>query len=121
MHFPILDSEKLILRPITKDDIDFVFQHFSDSKVTQYLYDLAAPYWGQGYMKEALKVVIEYGFTQMKLNRIDALVAIENDRSSNLLKSLGFKQEGILRDYFYLNGKFYDHSLFSLLQKEWIV
>jgi ribosomal-protein-alanine N-acetyltransferase len=55
----------------------------------------------------------------MGLNRIDALVYVENDRSIRLLQRLGFKQEGMLRDYFYLDGKFHDHYLFALLQREW--
>lgn len=177
-HFPSLETERLILRQMTLEDTDFVFQHFGDSSVTQYLmdeppvteyaqaqgiiqfylkperkthnrwvivrksdhqplgtcgyhkwdrryfraeigYDLGPGFWGQGYMTESLQAVILNGFEQMGLNRIDALVSIENNRSIRLLQKLGFKQEGILRDYFYLDGKFYDHYLFALLQREW--
>jgi len=82
-------------------------------------FDLGPGFWGQGYMTEVLRVVITYGFERMKLNRIDALVYVENDRSIRLLQRLGFKQEGLLRDYFYLDGRFYDHYLFALLQREW--
>ena len=70
-------------------------------------------------MMESLQVVISYGYEQMGLNRIDALVYTENNRSIQLLQKLGFKQEGVLRDYFYLDGNFYDHSIFALLQREW--
>lgn len=79
-------------------------------------YDLSPTAWGQGYMQEALHAVIEFGFVQMKLHRIEALVYPENARSLDLLNKLGFKQEGILRDYFYLDGKFYDHVVLSLLK-----
>jgi ribosomal-protein-alanine N-acetyltransferase len=82
-------------------------------------YDLYPDFWGQGYMTEALTAAINNGFERMKLNRIDALVYIDNPRSSGLLKKLSFKQEGILRDYFYLNGTFYDHAIFSLLKRDW--
>jgi ribosomal-protein-alanine N-acetyltransferase len=82
-------------------------------------YDLSPGFWGQGYMTEALRAVIQHGFERMGLNRIDALVYVENDRSVRLLQQLGFKPEGILRDYFYLDGKFYDHTLYALLHKEW--
>jgi len=34
------------------------------------------------------------------------------------LQKLGFKQEGFLRDYFYLDGNFYDHYIFALLKKD---
>ena len=173
-----LETERLYLRPLTLADTDFVFQHFSNLAVTQYLldepplteyaqaqaivqfyqdpagknhnrwvlvrkadqqligtcgyhkwekrdcraeigYDLAPDAWGQGYMTEALRIVIQHGFAHMDLNRIEALVYAENARSLRLLQRLGFKPEGILRDYFCLDGKFYDHTLLALLQREW--
>ncbi|MBI5933074.1 MAG: GNAT family N-acetyltransferase [Chloroflexi bacterium] len=178
INFPTLETERLILRQMTLEDADFVFQYFSASAVSQYLmdeaplteyaqaqeiiefylepegkthnrwimirksdgqpigtcgfhkwdkryfraeigYDLSPSFWGQGYMLESLRAVISHGFEQMKLNRIEALVYVENHRSIQLLQRLGFKQEGVLRDYFYLDGKFYDHSLFALLRSEW--
>ncbi|HNB42281.1 MAG TPA: GNAT family protein, partial [Anaerolineales bacterium] len=64
----------------------------------------------------ALHAAIQFGFDQMKLHRIEALVYPENTRSLHLLNKLGFKQEGTLRDYFYLDGKFYDHIVLSLLK-----
>jgi ribosomal-protein-alanine N-acetyltransferase len=82
-------------------------------------YDLNPSFWGQHIMTEALGIVIKNGFEAMGLNRIGALVYIENVRSEKLLLKLGFQKEGILRDYFYLNGKFYDHSLMSLIKSDW--
>ena len=84
-------------------------------------YDLGAPFWGQGYMTEALRAVLELGFTQLGLHRIEALVAVENTRSCRLLQTLGFQQEGRLRDYYCLNGMFYDHYHFALLAGEWVI
>jgi ribosomal-protein-alanine N-acetyltransferase len=82
-------------------------------------YDLSPDCWGQGYMAEALQAMIRNGFERMELNRVDALVYVGNSRSLQLLRKLGFKQEGLLRDYFCLDGKFYDHYLFALLRREW--
>lgn len=82
-------------------------------------YDLDPDFWGQGYMTEALGAVISNGFENMRLNRIDALVYVENKPSILLLQRLGFTQEGLLRDYFCLDNHFYDHYIFSLLKKEW--
>ncbi|WP_089744453.1 GNAT family N-acetyltransferase [Gracilibacillus ureilyticus] len=55
----------------------------------------------------------------MKLNRINAYVALENIQSIKLLKKLGFKNEGVFRDKHYFRGKYYDHYSFSLLKREW--
>jgi len=83
-------------------------------------YDLYKEYWGNGYMSEALKVLIEYCFINLEVNRIDALTHLENIRSINALNKFGFKQEGILREYVYCGGRFDDQLSLSLLNREWI-
>lgn len=80
--------------------------------------DLSPDYWGHGYMTEALRVAIRNGFERMKLNRIEAIVYVKNDPSIRLLERLGFHREGVLREYYFLNGNFYDQYLFSLLQND---
>ncbi len=83
-------------------------------------YDLSKEYWGQGYMSEALKVLIQYGFEKMELNRIEALVLLDATRSVNVLTKLGFTKEGILRQYGYWKGQFWDEYIFSLLREDWV-
>ncbi len=176
--FPTLETPRLILRPIAPSDLEFVFRHFSDPLVAQYLldeaplttleqaqdiidfytrpiadtynrwimvrkadqqpigscgfhkwnrrnlrseigYDLTPTAWQQGFMREALTAAIHFGFTNMGLNRIEALVYPANTRSLALLHKLGFQQEGLLRDYFYQSGQFYDHLILALLQRDW--
>ncbi|MCP3738038.1 GNAT family N-acetyltransferase [Rossellomorea sp. BNER] len=82
-------------------------------------YDLLYEYWGQGYMKEALISAIESGFSNMRLNRINAYVALNNKNSIKLLENLGFKNEGIYRDKHLFRGNYYDHYSFSLLKRDW--
>ncbi|MEM9774517.1 MAG: GNAT family N-acetyltransferase [Chloroflexota bacterium] len=53
-------------------------------------YDLAKAYWGQGYMKESLEAIIDFGFNTMQLGMIEAEVESDNARSIGLLKRLGF-------------------------------
>lgn len=81
-------------------------------------YDLAQTYWGWGLMKEALSVMIDFGFQQMMLNRIEAEVMVDNHQSSRLLEKMGFKREGILRQRGRWKGTFHDLSLYSLLRNE---
>ncbi|MCI0398439.1 MAG: GNAT family N-acetyltransferase [Chloroflexi bacterium] len=82
-------------------------------------YDLARPYWRQGIMAEALAAVIGYGFQTLLLNRFQALVIPGNTASEELLRKLGFQEEGILREYAFFKGRFYDLRCFSLLKREW--
>ena len=73
---------------------------------------------GNGYMIEALKKVIEYGFNDMKLHRIEAFISTENEPSIKLIKKLGFRKEGVLRAHYKWQNKLNDSVIFSLLQPE---
>lgn len=70
-------------------------------------------------MTEALRAMLSYGFEQMRLNRVEALVYVENEASIRLLERLGFLREGILRQYFRRGEEYYDHWLLSLLKADW--
>jgi len=81
-------------------------------------YDLQTHYWNKGYATEALQKVIEYGFEQLHINRIEAEVMQGNIGSEKILNKLNFKNEGILRDWMYWNEKHYDMTMFSLLKAD---
>ena len=82
-------------------------------------YELAPDSWGSGYMREALVAILDYGFHQMKLRRVEGLVDPEDTRSHNLLSGLGFRMEGVLREHDFIKGKFQDDMVFSLLHQDW--
>ena len=69
--------------------------------------------------KEAVLTVLKYGFTELNLNRIEALVLPENAASQHLLDRLGFPQEGLLRQYEKTRGQFDDLYMHFLFQTEW--
>ncbi|MCP4178315.1 MAG: GNAT family N-acetyltransferase [bacterium] len=177
MKYSLLETSRLILRKFEPNDLSFVYNHFSNSFVSEYLYDneppknkdeakeildwcidieslnhirwciilkeknipigtvgfhiydqinnaieigydLSQKYTQQGYMTEAMNVVINYGFKNYNLNRIHACVAVENTGSNRLLEKSGFHLEGIIRDKHFFRGNYYDHNLFSLLKKD---
>jgi ribosomal-protein-alanine N-acetyltransferase len=65
-------------------------------------------FWGQGIAQEALKAVITYGFQNLNINRIEAVIEPPNIASQKLVERLGFVREGLLRSYEYFDGKFDD-------------
>lgn len=81
-------------------------------------YELHPDYWRQGIMSEAVRAILRFGFRQMGLHRIEANVDPNNAISANLLRKLGFKEEGYLRERFNDNGRFVDDWYFSLLARE---
>ena len=176
--FPQLETDRLILRKMTPDDAEPIFQIFADDEVTKFYdvasftsigqarelielnlerfnrregirwaivrkeddtlvgtcgynnlyktsrrgvigYDLARAYWGKGIITEALRVMIRYGFEGLGLNRIEAFVMPENLASMNALRKLGFREEGVLREYGFWKGQFVDLKCFSLLKREY--
>lgn len=73
----------------------------------------------KGYMKEALGRIIEFGFEELDLNRIEALIDDANTPSKKLLEHYGFSKEGITRGHYLVDGVFEDSVLYSLLKSEY--
>jgi [ribosomal protein S5]-alanine N-acetyltransferase len=79
-------------------------------------YEIHPDYWRNGYTFEAVTKVVQYGFNELGLTRIGAVVFTDNSASNRLLAKAGFLQEGILRDYMHQNGKAYDTYVYSILK-----
>jgi len=75
---------------------------------------------GKGYMKEAFRPIIAYGFENMDLNRIEAFIGTQNQASQRLVKGAGFQQEGVLRGHYCKNGIIEDSLCFGLLKSDWV-
>ena len=73
---------------------------------------------GKGYAREAIILMLRYLFDKLELNKAMAQTAEFNIESVALLKRLGFKQDGRLRQHHPLDGKNYDDLLFSILAEE---
>ncbi|WCM43134.1 GNAT family N-acetyltransferase [Flavobacterium sp. CBA20B-1] len=73
----------------------------------------------KGFMSEALPKVIAYGFNEMNLHRIQALISDWNTPSLKLLQRLNFVKEGVLRQDYLFNGNYEDSHCYSLLKSEW--
>ncbi|WP_043932623.1 GNAT family N-acetyltransferase [Bacillus sp. EB01] len=175
--FPTLETDRLVLREISKDDAKGIFACFSNENVTRYYgqetlksieqaegfvdffansykekrgirwgierkgtqgiigtigfnawspkhkraeigYEIHPEYWRKGYTSEAVLKVIQYGFGDLGLTRIGAVVFIDNEASTNLLSKMGFQKEGVLRDYMYQNGQAFDTYVYSLLKNK---
>ncbi len=72
----------------------------------------------KGLMTEALEVILDYGFRNLNLNRIEALVGAGNVPSLRLMEKFNFTKEGLLRQHAYASDKFEDSVMFSKLYHE---
>lgn len=91
-----------------------------DHSRTEISYDLNRKYWGKGIMTRCARSVLGFAFTRMELHRVEATVTPTNIGSLQVLRKLGFKKEGVLREQKLLHGKFHDAVMLSLLQKEYL-
>jgi ribosomal-protein-alanine N-acetyltransferase len=70
---------------------------------------------GQGYMTEAVQLIVEYGFHELKLHRIEAGVMPHNIGSIRVLEKAGFHKEGLARKNVRINGKWEDHQMLAII------
>ncbi len=93
------------------------FQEWStEHKRAEISYALFPESWGKGYALEAVNKVISFGFQEMELVRIGAIVFTENDASNKLLIKAGFEKEGLLKKYMRQNNVPYDTYIYSLIK-----
>ncbi|MGH4125992.1 MAG: GNAT family N-acetyltransferase [Clostridium sp.] len=176
-ELPYLETERLILRKISIDDREDMFNYASDPEVSRYTawsehkilneteefilkiiseyenrrgmtwgivckdnmkfigtcgfmrwspgqaigelgYALSRAYWNNGYMTEAVKRLIVFGYEQMDLNRIEARCIVDNVGSAKVMVNSGMKFEGILRQQLYVKGHFHDIKIHSMVKSD---
>lgn len=77
-------------------------------------YDLSAPWWGRGVMRAIMPALIDYGWRDLALHRLEAMVTPGNDRSCRLLERHGFAREGVLHGYGFWKGRYWDQIIYGL-------
>ena len=73
----------------------------------------------KGFGSEATKLIIDYAFNTLNLNRIQLHVAIENEKAITVYKKSGFVIEGTLRQAMFRDGKYHDFYVMGLLKEEY--
>ena len=84
-------------------------------------YYKGARYAGQGYMTEALSLMLSYAFRHLKLHRLEANIQPANAASIALVKRAGFTREGFSRRYLKVRGRWRDHERWAILTEDWKV
>ncbi len=77
--------------------------------------------WGQGYGREAIELLVHYGFTELNLHRIYLRVDASHAAGIRCYQNCGFVEEGRLREAVFHHGYFEDHLMMSILRSEYKV
>ncbi len=82
-------------------------------------YWIGTAFWGQGFAAEAGKTIVDWGFSELSLERIHAHVFVGNLSSVRVQEKIGMSLEGRLRNYYRKNGVQIDSEMRSILRTEW--
>ena len=77
-------------------------------------------YWRQGYTTEALNKLLDFGFNDLKLHRIEAGCAVENIASSKVLEKVGMTKEGMKRKKLPIRGEWKDNYFYAILEEDFL-
>jgi ribosomal-protein-alanine N-acetyltransferase len=95
--------------------------HFHEaSRRAEIGYCLGRPFWGRGFMHEALQTLIAYAFEHLNLNRLEADIDPRNTASARSLERLGFVKEGHLRQRWIVGSEVSDTGFYGLLRDDWL-
>jgi RimJ/RimL family protein N-acetyltransferase len=76
-------------------------------------------YWGYGYGRESLRLLLRYCFQILDLHRVSAEAFEYNTDWRDLLEGVGFAKEGTAREYLVRDGEYWDKELYALLEQEY--
>lgn len=93
------------------------FNCSSDSAEVGYV--LNPDYWGRGIATEALSRVLEFGFEELGLHRIEAKFIEGNERSRRVMEKVGMTFEGVMREGMLIKGVYRNIGICSILVSEW--
>lgn len=82
-------------------------------------YQVGAPFAGQGFMTEAIQLVLSHAFNRMKLHRLEANIQPHNSASIALVKRAGFTREGYSPRYLKICGRWRDHERWAIVADDW--
>lgn len=96
-----------------------LFSFYAQCRRAELGYALARPAWGKGYMHEALTALLDFGFGELGLHRVEADADPRNTHSTRSLERLGFTREGLLRERWIVGDEVSDTAFYGLLAREW--
>jgi ribosomal-protein-serine acetyltransferase len=86
---------------------------------TEIGYWLGASFQGKGLITKSCRVLINYAFNELNLNRVEIRCGVENKKSRKIPENLGFREEGIVRQAEWLHDHFIDLVIYGMLANEW--
>ncbi len=82
-------------------------------------YWIGAQHAGQGYMPEAVAVILRFAFDELRLHRVEAAIVPRNGPSRRVADKLGLREEGTATRFLQIRGVWEDHVRYAITAEEW--
>lgn len=124
-HATAYDEMKMVTYAITLTESEELIGAISlglnmKHRKAELAYWIGVPYWNKGYCTEASKLLIDFGFNELNLNKIFALSLVSNTGSYKVMEKLGMTYEGTRRQEVIKDGIAKDLVSYSILRDEWM-
>jgi RimJ/RimL family protein N-acetyltransferase len=96
-----------------------IFVSPSESREAHLGYILHPGFWGRGYMPEAARAVLKFGFEELGLHRIYAECHPRNTASARVMEKIGMRREGHFKENDWIKGQWQDSLVYAILEWEW--
>lgn len=90
--------------------------HDRDDDKAELGYWIGIPYWNKGYVTEAAKAIIDFGFDELKLNKIFATHFPHNPASGRIMEKVGMKKEAVLIKEVKKDGEYFNLVRYCILK-----
>lgn len=120
----IRDGQRLTLAIVDRESAELIgkcllFNYEPESRRAEIGFGIASRAWGKGYVQEAAGELLRHAFKTLEFNRFEAEIDPTNTASGRALERLGFRQEGLLRQRWIIDGHVSDSALYGLLKEDW--
>lgn len=117
LDYRFLVCDKFTNTVIGQIAITNIIRGVSQSGVVGYW--IGFPYINQGYATEALRAIVDFAFSILKLHRLSLWIMPENTASLRVADKLGLREEGTAQKALHLGGKWQDTKIFAIIKEEW--
>ncbi len=90
-----------------------------ENKLSRLAIIIKSEFWGMGYAQQSIRELLIFSFQNLKLHKVWLVVHSTNEKARHIYDKIGFKEEGILRDEYFWQGKYHDMVRMSMLENEW--
>lgn len=104
--FAIRDKEDHIIGAVGLHDLEYDKAELG--------YWIGISYWNKGYVTEAAKAIVDFGFKELGINKIFATHFPHNPASGRIMEKIGMEQEAILKQHIKKDGEYHDLTMYSI-------